>query len=115
MRFESASEREDGMDAGVLDLAFSGELWYWRGPSPYFFVTVPDEESGAIRAVSAQVTYGWGMIPVSARIGETVWETAMFPKDGRYILPIKDVVREAEGLDDGDTVAVELAIRQSFA
>jgi hypothetical protein len=112
VRFETPREGEDEMDAGVLDLAFTGELWYWRGPSPYFFVTVPEEESAAVRAVSADVTYGWGMIPVRARIGETVWGTAMFPKDGRYVLPIKDVVRKAEELDEGDTVAVELAIRQ---
>ena len=101
------------MDGGVLDLAFAGELWYWRGPSPYYFVTVPEEESAAVRAVSADVTYGWGMVPVLARIGDTLFETAMFPKDGRYVVPIKDVVRKAEELDEGETVAVELSIRQS--
>jgi hypothetical protein len=40
-----------------------------------------------------------------------MWETSLFPKDGRYAVPIKDVVRNAEGLAEGDTVAVELAIR----
>jgi hypothetical protein len=35
----------------------------------------------------------------------------MFPKDGGYVVPIKDVVRNAEGLTDGDTVTVELAAR----
>jgi hypothetical protein len=51
------------------------------------------------------------MIPVRARIGSTVWETSLFPKDGRYVVPVKDVVRKAEELTAGDTVAVQLVIR----
>ena len=57
------------------------------------------------------VTYGWGMIPVRVRIGGTVFETSLFPKDGRYVVPVKDIVRKAEGLAEGDVVTVELAIR----
>ncbi len=26
-----------------MDLEFSGEIWFWRGPAPWHFVTVPDE------------------------------------------------------------------------
>jgi hypothetical protein len=93
-----------------LDLAFSGELWVWRGPSPYHFVTVPDDASDAIRAVSREVTYGWGVIPVQARIGDSAWTTSLFPKDGRYLVPIKDVVRKAERLAPGDIVEIRLVI-----
>ena len=94
-----------------LDLRFDGEIWYWRGPAPFHFITVPDEPSAALHAISGVVTYGWGMIPVGARIGRTAWETSLFPKDGRYLLPIKDAVRNAERLAVGDTVAVQLALR----
>ncbi len=94
-----------------LQIEFSGEIWYWRGPSPYHFVTVPADKSAELRAVAPVVSYGWGMIPVSARIGQTSWETALFPKDGRYVVPIKDVVRAAEGLDQGDPVSLELTVR----
>jgi hypothetical protein len=100
------------MDAGLLELDFSGEIWHWRGPSPYHFVSVPGEASGAIHALAATVTYGWGMIPVEARIGEIVWATAMFPKDGGYVLPIKDKVRHALGLVPGDVVTVRMVIRE---
>ena len=94
-----------------LDLAFSGEVWYWRGPSPYHFVTVPDDASAAIRAVSGVVGYGWGVVPVRVRVGASDWQTSLFPKDGRYLVPIKDLVRKAEGLAEGDTVMVRLGIR----
>jgi hypothetical protein len=91
-------------------LEVSGEIWFWRGPSPYHFVTVPDEESAELKAASAFVTYGWGMIPVAARIGGTSWTTSLFPKDGRYLVPIKDKVRLQEGLEAGDVVTVRLTI-----
>ena len=91
-----------------MDLQFSGDVFQWRGPAPYYYVAVPDEESADIQAVSALLTYGWGVITVRVRIGETVWETSLFPKDGRYLVALKDVVRHAEGIGDGDTVAVQL-------
>jgi hypothetical protein len=104
-----ANERRPG---DALELDFAGELWYWRGPAPYHFVTVPPDAARAIHAVAADVTYGWGMIPVKVRIGESAWETALWPKDGGYVVPIKDAFRKAEGLALGDTVAVELAVRR---
>jgi len=98
------------MDAPIT---FEGEIWYWRGPAPYHFVWVPEDVCVGLRAIAKAVTYGWGMIPVRGRIGETAFETSLFPKDGRYVVPIKDVVRNGEGLREGDTVSVELAIRHS--
>jgi hypothetical protein len=92
-------------------IEFSGEIWYWRGPSPFYFVTVPEEQSEALKAILRFVTYGWGMIPVDVRIGKTEWTTSLFPKNGAYIVPLKDSVREAENLDAGDQVTVWLAVR----
>jgi hypothetical protein len=106
-------EPEGGPGAGLLEIEVTGELWHWRGPSPYHFISVPDEASAAIRALAAIVTYGWGMIPVEARLGQTVWETSLFPKDGRYVVPIKDAVRKAEALVQGDVVTIQLVIRTS--
>ena len=94
-----------------MHIEFEGEIWYWRGPSPYHFVTVPEDGSAQLRAVSREVTYGWGMIPVRVRIGRTEWNTALFPKDGRYVVPIKDAVRKAEGLAEGDEPTLELTLR----
>ena len=56
------------------------------------------------------MTYGWGMIPVEARIGSTRWTTSLFPKNGGYVVPLKDLVRNAEQIDVGDTVTVRLAV-----
>ena len=93
-----------------MDVEFSGEVWWWRGPSPYHFVTVPEDESEELRSASEFVTYGWGMIPVAARIGGTQWTTSLFPKDGGYVVPLKDRVRNAEGIEVGDTVTVTVTV-----
>lgn len=93
-----------------MNLEFSGEVWYWKGPAPWYFVTVPDEECLELAVASTIVSYGWGMIPVAAQIGRTKWKTSLWPKDGRYIVPIKADARKAERINVGDTVKVRLAV-----
>jgi hypothetical protein len=93
-----------------MNIEFDGKIWFWRGPAPWFFVTVPAEQSDDLKMISGSVTYGWGMIPVEARIGNTRWKTSLFPKDGRFIVPIKASVRKAEKLEEGDTVTVQLEV-----
>lgn len=94
-----------------MELAFTGRVIEWRGPAPYYFVSLPDQESGDIREVAAMATYGWGVIPVEARIGEATFETSLFPKDGGYLLPLKKAVRVPRALGAGDEVIVEMTVR----
>lgn len=93
-------------------IEFSGIIWFWRGPAPWFFVTIPESQSQDIKAISNFVTYGWGVIPVHVRIGKTKWTTSLFPKEDCYIVPIKASVRKAENIAEGDTVSVHLEIRR---
>ncbi|MFJ2000162.1 DUF1905 domain-containing protein [Streptomyces sp. JL3001] len=94
-----------------MELAFTGSVIEWRGPAPYYFVRVPDEESADIRDVAAMATYGWGVIPVEVRVGEIAFETSLFPKDGGYLLPLKNAVRKPQGLGAGDEVTVKMTVR----
>ncbi|GAA5513457.1 hypothetical protein Dcar01_02192 [Deinococcus carri] len=93
-----------------MKLEFSSSLWSWRGPAPWYFVTVPPAECRSLQAASKLVTYGWGMIPVQAWIGETGWQTSLFPKDGAYLVPVKASVRRAEGLEEGQEVTIRLQV-----
>jgi hypothetical protein len=93
-----------------MNIKFSGPIWYWRGPAPWYFVSVPEQECHALKAISSSVTYGWGVIPATVRIGKTEWTTSLFPKDGGYAVPIKASVRKAEKLEKGDAVTVRLEI-----
>lgn len=93
-----------------MDLEFTGEIWFWKGPSPWHFVTVPEDGCRELESTAGMVSYGWGMIPVTARIGQSRWTTSLWPKDGRYIVPVKAWVRKAETVDVGDTVTVALTV-----
>jgi GNAT superfamily N-acetyltransferase len=93
-----------------MDQEFIGEVIEWRGPAPYYFVSVPEQEGVALRAAASAASYGWGMLPIRARIGSTEWKTSLWPKDGGYLLPLKDAVRKPEGLDAGDAVDVRLTV-----
>ena len=93
-----------------MNIEFNGKIWFWKGPAPWYFVTVPAKQSRELKAISGLVTYGWGMIPVTARIGKTLWKTSLFPKEGRYIVPIKASARKAEQLEEGDRVTVQLQV-----
>lgn len=92
-------------------IEFEGKIWFWRGPAPWYFVTVPAKESRDLKAISGFVTYGWGVIPVHVRIGKTEWTTSLFPKEDLYIVPIKARVRKAENLEEGNNVTIRLEVR----
>ncbi len=94
-----------------MNIEFRGPIWFWKGPAPWYFVTVPAQQCHDLKAISGSVTYGWGMIPVHARIGKTDWKTSLWPKDGAYIVPIKTAIRKAEALEEGDDVTVRIDVR----
>ena len=89
-------------------IEFKGVIFYWRGPAPFLFVAVPEEPSREIKSISASITYGWGVIPVHVRIGKTEWKTSLFPKDGRYLVPIRKNVQKSENLEVDDSVTIRL-------
>ncbi len=94
-----------------MEFEFTGEIIHWHGPAPHHFVALPEDDSDVL-AQLPDLSYGWGCIPVRARIGTTDFDTSLMPKDGRYLLPIKVAVRRAEDLDVGDDVSVLLWVRE---
>lgn len=94
-----------------MRFAFVGQVIEWRGPSPYYYVAVPGSVSADVLELSASVSYGWGAIPVEARIGVTTFTTSLFPKDGRYLLPLRNAVRKAQGIALDEHVTVEMHLR----
>lgn len=91
--------------------SFEAEVIHWRGPSPFFYAPLPAAPAEEIRRISRFVTYGWGVIPVEARIGDVVFTTSLFPKDGTYLLPLKAAVRRRLDVTAGDTVSVEMTVQ----
>ena len=94
-----------------MEFRFDAEIIHWRGPAPYFYAPLPATAAQDIRSAAKLVSYGWGVIPVEARIGGVHFTTSLFPKDGTYLLPLKDAVRRPTGLTAGDTVHIEMIVR----
>ncbi len=96
----------------MAEFEFEAEVIYWRGPSPFFFAPVPADQAEEIRRLAKFVTYGWGMIPVLARIGDGVsFTTSLFPKDETYLLPIKADARRRAAVTAGDLISVTMTIQ----
>ncbi|HIZ35792.1 MAG TPA: DUF1905 domain-containing protein [Candidatus Ruania gallistercoris] len=93
-----------------MDWEFDGEIIEWRGPAPFLFVDLDPELSADVKAAAKGLEY-WGQVAVEAEIGDTRFTTALFPKDGRYLLPVKVAVRRAEQVDEGDVVPVRMTLR----
>lgn len=91
-------------------MEFEGEAIWWRGPAPFVFVPVPPDLASDIKAVSAHLTYGWGVIPATVQIGNTEYTTSLFPKNGGYLVPVKAKVQQAENVKVGDCVRVRLTL-----
>lgn len=90
--------------------AFEGPLHHWRGPAPYYFVRVPPATVEELADVAAEVSYGWGMVPVEVTVGRYRWETSLWPKDGGYLLPIRAQVRRGLEMELDELVAVRLTV-----
>ena len=93
-----------------MRLAFEAEVFDWRGPSPYYFVEVPEPMCDELRVAARDVSYGWGVVPVTVQIGATSWTTSLFPKNGGYLVPLKDRVRKAEDIAQDDVVELVLTL-----
>ncbi len=92
---------------------FDAELWRAEASDAWVFVTVPGDLSEDIRLAGGPPV-GFGSVRVLVRVGDTEWRTSVFPdkKSGCFVLPVKQAVRRAEGLDDGDVGTFEIEVVQ---
>jgi len=94
-----------------MEFTFDAQVIHWRGPAPFFYAPLPAAAAEEIRRAAKRLSYGWGVIPVEATIGGMVFTTSLFPRDGTYLLPLKDAVRRLAGLTAGDVIHVEMTVQ----
>lgn len=94
-----------------MEWSFEGELFRWEGDSAWYFVRLPAEVAEDVREHAPPRT-GFGSMRVTVTIGESRWQTSLFPESrtGSFLLPVKQQVRRANGVDAGDAVSVRLAL-----
>jgi hypothetical protein len=94
-----------------VEFEFQAPVIEWRGPAPFYYADIPVEDSEDVKDAAKGLEY-WGQVPVVVRIGDTEFTTALFPKDGRYLLPLRSDVRRAEGIELGMTVDVSMGLNR---
>lgn len=94
----------------MLKFSFTGLVFEWRGPSPFFFVATPPTIAEEIESVKRELSYGWGVVPASITVGGITVKTALIPKDGTFLIPLKDAVRKPRAISAGDQVLILLEI-----
>lgn len=95
------------------EFRISGPLFEWRGPAPFHFVQIPSDQSSLIKSEASLLSYGWGVIPIHGQVGKTNFTTSLIPKDGNYLIPIKDAVRKSEQLEIDDEVKINFNLGKS--
>ncbi|HWU30355.1 MAG TPA: DUF1905 domain-containing protein [Microbacterium sp.] len=93
-----------------MRIEFESEVTRWSARvDSWFFATLPEDLSLEIRELPAPPR-GFGSLRVRARIGLTSWDTSIFFSGTAFVLPLKKQVRDAQGIEEGDVVLVDLDI-----
>ena len=99
-------------------LTHTGPLWRWTGGSggSWHFLTIDGAAGEALSGTALmrrmeRTIGGFGSLKVTARIGDSVFRTSLFPsRQLGWLLPVKAAVRKAEGIGEGDSVEVLLEV-----
>jgi hypothetical protein len=93
-----------------MEYTFESIVIEWRGPSPFHFAQIPEDIAAEIKLAAPTLTYGWGVIPATVTVGSTSVTTSLIPRDGGYLVPLKDALRKPEAFVIGDVITVELKL-----
>lgn len=91
----------------------TNKVWVYPGVAGWHFVSVPKKQSQNITKTFGAIKHGWGSLPVTATLGQSSWETSIFPdsKTGTYLLPLKASIRKKEQVSAGQTIEFLLIIK----
>lgn len=97
-----------------LDFNFTAELWMWEGKGAWYFLTLPEDIANRIKFYNEK-RYGFGQISITATIGNTSWNTSIFPdkKSNSFLLPVKSLIRKKEKLILGSQVSAQISTNSS--
>ena len=96
------------------EYSFQAKVWLWSAEKgSWHFVTLPKPLSKKLKERYGAVARGFKSLKVAVSVGETTWDTSIFPdnKRGAYVLPLKAAVRKAEGIILNDTVLFTIRVK----
>jgi hypothetical protein len=89
------------------DFSFSGIVQKFPGSGGWVYVAVPPKYTKELKMSRR----AWGMYPITAGIGTTLWKTKlMMKKGGDFFVALKADVRNKEKIAVGDRVPVSFTL-----
>ena len=100
------------MASASSPFTFSGRPYVYDGKGAWVFIALPKKTSKEIRQLFKKEEQGWGRLSAVAKIGTTEWKTAIWydSKQETYLLPLKNEIRMAEGIQIGKAIKVNVFI-----
>src|SRR5262245_38077972 len=100
-------------DAEEYSFEVSGKGGLWPSSKPgggWHYLVIKGQTAMEIRYAALGRTGGFGSIKVRARIGQTEWQTSLFPErdSGGFIILLKAEVRRRERIAAGKRVKLKL-------
>jgi hypothetical protein len=89
------------------EFKIKAEVWRWPGEGGWHFITLDKALSQQIRK-----SYPKGFVKIKAKIGQTSWDTSLFPhkRSESYLLSVKALVRKKEDIFEGDEAKIGFRI-----
>ena len=89
------------MENKGIKYEFTAKVWNYSstaGTGGWYIACLPKEMSKEIRENLKFLEEGWGRLKMTAKIGNTQWETAIWfdTKLNTYLLPLKAEIRKKE-------------------
>ena len=87
---------------------FSAQIWQYLQPGGWHFVSLPIKIAKEIRKNLKWQEEGWGRMKATAKIGNTIWETAIWfdTKMNTYLFPLKAEIRKKENLKTDQIIEI---------
>jgi Domain of unknown function (DUF1905) len=100
-------------DPPPLVFSFEAELFRWESTATtWYFFRMPTDQSAELQEQMDGLTKGFGSIRVEATIGDSVWQTSVFPEGStkQYMLPVKAAIRKAQDLEAGESIGISVQV-----
>lgn len=103
------------MENKGIEYSFTAKMWNYSsnvGTCGWYIACLPKEMSKEIRENLKFLEEGWGRLKMTAKIGNTQWETAIWfdTKLQTYLLPLKAEIRKKEKIETDKELEIKIWI-----
>lgn len=86
---------------------FEAKVKQFPGKGGWIYAPVPSELIDLSKKSSA-----WGMVPITATIKTTTWDTSLLPMgNGTFFIALKAVIRKKEAIEPGNKLTISFDYR----